>query len=372
MKWIFSLILMLSLTISSAVEYINVGAIFALTGPASINNKTKIKTLKIATSEINKTGGLLGKKINLIFYDNNSTALGSKLAAEKAVKDGVIAVIGASWSSHSLAIAPILQKNKIVEISPMSTNPKYTLIGDYIFRVCFNDIFQGKAIAKFVKKNLKAKRVIVFTNEGNSYSPTLSKSFINNFTKLGGVIIDERGYLEDVTDYKDLFKNFSKLNPDIVVLTGYERDAAFIIKRARDLGIKTIFVGGDGFSVNMRNYEKNGLNGNYFVAEWSKEFKTKESQDFINFMENRIQSKITSEMAVYYDSIEILFQAIKNAQSTDSTKIRDALYKMKSYKGVTGPITFDKNGDANKQIVILQFTPNGVKYITTISPNENN
>ncbi len=372
MKLFFSLIIALNLTLAFATEEIKIGAIFALTGPASINNKSKVLTLKIAVSEINRKGGLLGKKVKLVFYDNQSTALGSKMAAEKAVKDDVPAVIGASWSSHSLAIAPILQKNKIVEISPMSTNPKLTLIGDYIFRVCFNDIFQGKAIAKFVKDNLKAKKVVVFTNEGNSYSPTLSESFIKNYEKKGGIVLAERGYLEDVTNYDDLFDNFSVLNPDIIVLTGYERDASFIIKRARDLGITTTFVGGDGFSVNMYNYEKNALNGNYFVAEWSTEIQTKESKNFIKLMRKRQSDKIVSEMAIYYDSIQILFQAIKNANSTNSTEIKKALFKLRKYPGVTGPITFDKNGDANKQIVILQFYNGKVKYITSIIPDKNN
>ncbi len=369
MKLFFSVIMIVCVNLAFAVKPIKIGAIFALTGSASIHNKYGSSVLKVAVSELNKKGGLLGKKINLIFYDNHSTALGSKIAAEKAVKDSVVAVIGASWSSHSLAIAPILQKNKIVEISPMSTNPKYTLIGDYIFRVCFNDIFQGKAIAKFVHQNLKAKKVVVFTNEENSYSPTLSKAFIKNFTKLGGKVLDERGYLEEVTNFDDLFINFSSINPDIIVLTGYERDASFIIRRARDLGIKTTFVGGDGFSEAMFNYEKNALEGNYFVAEWSPETKTKESKKFIDLMEKKQSGEIVSTMAIYYDSIQILFEAIKKANSINSTEIKNALYKIKNYPGVTGPITFDKNGDANKQIVILQFKGKGVKYITSISPN---
>ena len=160
MKKIFLLLcLMETLSLSSyASDSIKIGAIFSKTGIAAIHNAPLIEMVGLAAEEINNEGGLLGLPVRLIVLDNKSTPIGSRLAAEKAKREGIIAVIGAHWSSHSLAVAPTLQKARIPMISPGSTNPKVTQIGNYIFRVCFIDSFQGSAMARFAYTDLGAGR----------------------------------------------------------------------------------------------------------------------------------------------------------------------------------------------------------------------
>ncbi|MCK7505107.1 MAG: ABC transporter substrate-binding protein [Desulfobacterales bacterium] len=161
---------------------------------------------RFAVEEINKKGGLLGKSLELIEIDNQSTALGSKAAAEQAVKNGASAIIGGSRSSYALAMAPVLQAAKVPMISPTATIPELTLTGDCIFRVCFVDDFQGAVMAAFAIRDLKAKTAVVLTNTGNKYSMNLAKVFVQQYKKDGGKILMEGEYLEDVTDFRALLE----------------------------------------------------------------------------------------------------------------------------------------------------------------------
>ena len=162
--------LVLSASFSEAAEKVTIASIFGKTGPSAHGNKGTIEGIRFAVQELNQQGGLLGKQVEILEYDNQSTPLHSKLAAEKAVKAGVIAVFGANWSSNSLAMAPVLQAAKIPMISPFSTNPDVTIVGDYIFRICFIDSFQGPVMARFAFQVLKAKTAAILINVNSRYS----------------------------------------------------------------------------------------------------------------------------------------------------------------------------------------------------------
>ncbi len=169
---------------AKAEDSIKIGAIFAESGVAAQDNKDELMGTRFAVREINAKGGVLGKKLKLLVFDNRSSTVGSKVAADKAVNEKVTAVIGAAWSSHSLAVAPVLQKAGIPMISPRSTNPKVTSIGNYIFRFCFIDPFQGKVMAQFAKQDLAAKTAVIMIDLRSDYSMGLSQSFRHRFEQL--------------------------------------------------------------------------------------------------------------------------------------------------------------------------------------------
>lgn len=198
---IVTILLFFNISFLEAAETVRVASIFGKTGPGAFANKATIEGVRFAVRELNRQGGLLGKQIELLEFDNKSSAIHSKLVAQKAVKDEVIAVFGANWSSNSLAMAQVLQAAKIPMISPLATNPDVTLVGNYIFRVCFIDSFQGTVLAKFALQDLNVQTAAILINASARYSEDLAQFFKQYFEKQGGKIVFQAHYLQDTDDF---------------------------------------------------------------------------------------------------------------------------------------------------------------------------
>ena len=348
-------------------ETIKIAVIYAQTGEAVLSNTNHFKMMQFAVKEVNAAGGVLGKKIELLEFNNNSTAIGSKIAAKKVIQSGAVAVIGPLWSSHALGAAPIFQEAKVPVILPISTNPKTTLVGDYIFRACFIDTLQGKAMANYAINELKAKKAVVLTNTGNKYSVDLAKFFIKNFEKLGGEILWEGDYLSSEVDYKHVLQKTNSLKPDAIYLPGYSKDSAKIIKQARKMGIKTTFLGGDGWSLNMYKFSGHHIDGSLLTAHWHRDDPRKISREFLKRYEKEYGEMKYTPLS--YDAVKLLADAIARAKSTEPKAIRQALAQTKEFTGVTGNITFDENGDPiDKSVVIMKFQNGDEVYVKTIVP----
>ena len=343
-----------SLVLGNTLAPIKVGAIFAKSGEAAEDNLELFEAVRFAVEKFNESGGLHGRMIKLLEYDNHSTPIQSKLAAKRAVKDGVVAVIGASWSSHSLAIAPYLQKMKIPMISPDSTHPDVTKVGDYIFRACFNDTFQGSALANFARNKLKATSAIVIQNIHSDYSLGLSTSFAQYFQQHCGRIAATFNYKSNQTDFAELLNHVWALAPDILFVPGHS-ESGYVVRQAQNMGIRSIMLGGDGWP--YKQFYANGgqdLREGYYSAHWYKSLDNSESITFIN-QYNAVYA-VTEFTATAYDAARLLFSAIRRADSSDSKAIRDALAKTQDFAGVTGRISFDENGDPQKQVVMMKIT----------------
>ncbi|MBF0227124.1 MAG: ABC transporter substrate-binding protein [Desulfobacterales bacterium] len=374
-KIIFSQLIIIYLLIFSltsicfGTETIKIGAIFDKTGEASSDGNEYFKIIRFLIEEANNNGGLIGKKIELLEFNNQGTQLGSRLSAKRAVESGVVAVIGACWSSNSTAAAQILQAAKIPMISPNSTDPKVTLIGDYIFRACFTDPFQGAVMAKFAVDDLKARTAIVLTNISQQYCVGLSDVFINKFKEYNGEILWQGRYHQDDTDFTPLIIEIQKLNPDIIYLPGYQQDSALIMMQARKKGIKTIFIGGDGWDNIMYKYSKDAIIGNIFSLHYHVDAANEMSRSLMNkYQEKNDAIEEPYRLILAYDAVTILFEAIKKANSVNPSTIRDAIAKTKDIQGATGLISIDENGDPVKSAVIVKFGENYVIYLKTVNP----
>ncbi len=354
---------------TEAAETLKIAAIFAKTGKASKSGSDFFQAVRFTVEGINQQGGLLGKQMELIEFDNKTTAIDSKLAAQNAVKAGVVAVIGTSWSSHSLAMASVLQAAKIPMISPFSTNPEVTLVGDHIFRVCFIDSFQGAVMANFAIHDLGAKTAVVLTNTNSSYSVELAKVFIQHFRSHGGKFFWEGDYLDEETNFSFLLEKIENLQPDVCFVPGYQRDSAFIIRQARKMGLSSTFLGGDGWDIDMYNYAGEELDGSYSTEHWHRQIPDKTSQDFAKTYEKKY-GKVNPRHASSYDVVSLLADAIGRANSSDPGRIRDAIAATKNFQGVTGNITMDQNGDPVKSAVILKFDKGTAVYVKTVEPLE--
>ncbi len=351
-----------------AFEPVKIACITSQTGIAVDDSLPIIQGAQLAVDEINGNGGLLGKPVELIFLDNKSTSIGSKTAAEKAVKLKVTGVIGASWSSHSLAMAPVLQKAGIPMITPASTAPKVTEIGNYIFRVCFTDDLQGRIMALFARNTLKAATAVVLQNINEQYSLTLSNYFRQSFIKSGGKILLTGNYTDKCVDFSDILKEIKKIKPDVIFIPGYSRDSGLIIHQAGKMGIKAVFLGGDGWSLNMFDYAGDYLNGSYAAAPWQKSLPFPESRHFQKIFYKKFKKPVyNGVIALAYDATRLFCRAVNNAGTIDRKIIRDVLARTFDFKGATGNITFDGTGDPiGKQVVIMKFDNHTYYYIKTV------
>jgi branched-chain amino acid transport system substrate-binding protein len=352
-------------------DTIKVGEYASLTGKEATFGISSHEGTLLAVEQINAGGGVLGKKIELLTEDDLSKAGEPATVVNKLIsRDGVVAILGEVASSRSLEAAPICQQNKIPMISPSSTNPKVTETGDFIFRVCFIDPFQGTVMANFAAKTLKAKKVAVFTDVKSDYSKGLAKYFKQGFLANGGTITDELDFNGGDKDFKAQLTTIKAANPDAVFVPGYYTDVALICIQAKQLGLNVPLFGGDGWeSDQLVKIGGDAVEGDYFSTHYAPDVATDKSKNFVADYQKRFNGKTPDAMAALgYDSALILADAIKRAGSTDSQKIRDALAATKDFDGVTGRTTINEKRDATKAAVILQVKDGKFKYLETVEP----
>jgi len=355
----------------TSTDEIAVGEFASLTGKEATFGISSHEGTVLAVEELNAAGGVLGKKIKLLTEDNQSKAGESANAVNKLVaKDSVVAVLGEVASSRSLEAAPICQSNKIPLISPSSTNPKVTETGDFIFRVCFIDPFQGTVMANFAKKTLKAQKIAVFTDVKSDYSKGLAKFFEEAYTKAGGQIATKLDYNGGDKDFKGQLTAIKAAAPDGIFVPGYYTDAALICIQAKEVGLNVPIFGGDGWeSEKLTEIGQDAVEGTYFSTHYTPDAGGDKGKVFVEAYKKRYNGKLPDAMAALgYDSAMILADAIKRAGSTEGQKIRDALAGTKDYDAVTGKITINAQRDADKSAVILQVKGGKFSYVETIAP----
>lgn len=363
------LVLQLRAAPGVAEEPVTVGAIFSLSGLAADHNAPLIPMLELAVEEVNSSGGLLGRPVRLVLLDNQSTPIGSAQAAEEAVRQGMTAVIGAHWSSHSLAIAPILQKAGIPMISPGSTHPELTQVGNYIFRTCFVDSFQGRAMARFAFMELRARRAAVAKNIDEAYSVMLANYFTDTFRLYGGEVACEVNYRGKAADFAEIMKQIKLSQPDVVYVPGYTRDSGLLIRQGVSLGIHTTFLGGDAWD-EISAYAGDAAEGSYQSAPWHPGIPRAESVHLKEIYFRKYDTGITNFSApLAYDAVMLLMDAIRRAGELDRAKIRDCLAGTLEFRGATGLISFYGGGDPiDKEVVILKWEKEGPRYFRSVRP----
>lgn len=354
---------------ANAQDEIVVGEFASMTGGSASFGQASHKGTALAIDQINAAGGVLGKKIKLVTEDDQSLAGQPATIVRKLIsQDKVIAVLGEVASSKSLEAAPICQQNKIPMISPASTNPKVTETGDYIFRVCFIDPFQGTVMAKFaVGKGWK--NVAVITDVKQDYSVGLAHFFKEGIAKNGGTVVKEQSYSSGDKDFKAQLTSVKASKPDAIFVPGYYGEVALIAKQARQLGIKVPLLGGDGWvGESLIPVGGKALEGCYFSSHFSSGDQSPLVQDFLKQFEAKYGSPADDMAALGYDSAMILADAIKRAGTTDSAKLRDAIAATKDHKGITGVITLNEKRDAVKSSVIQTIKDGKFVFQETVAP----
>lgn len=351
-------------------DEIVVGEVDSFTGPQASFGLFSRSGIQLAMSKINENGGIRGKKIKLAWVDDQgkpeeSEVVTSKLIAEQKVS----AILGASASSRSLVVAPIAQKNQVPMITPSSTNPEVTKTGDYIFRACFIDDFQGAVMARFVRETLKSKKVAILRDLESKYSLGLAQFFKEKFVAMGGQIVADEAYKAGDVDFKRQLTTFRPHSPDLIYVPGYYTDVANIIAQARKLGIKAIFAGGDGWDSNeIYKIGESSSEASYFTNHFSPESQDPVFRTFLKEYRAKYKVDPNSDAALGYDAAMVLFEAMKRAKSLSGPDLRAAIAETKDFPGVTGKITLDAKRDAIKSVVIFKVQGKKIEHLQTINP----
>src|SRR6188474_99824 len=345
----------------SGGDKVRVGVFMSLTGSTANFGISSVNGIKMAADEINAAGGINGKQVELLVQDDRSDASEAATIVTKFVtQDMVHAVIGEVASSRSIAAAPIAQNAKIPMLTPSSTNPEVTKKGDFIFRSCFIDPYQGAAIAQFAAKSLGAKSAAIMVDRKNDYSTGLEKVINETFTGMGGKIVAVQSYQEGDQDFNAQLTSLKGLNPEVIFVPGYYNDVGLIAKQARDKGITVPLVGGDGWdSTQLYAIGGKALNGSYFTNHYSPYDTDPKVQKFVNDYKAKYGNLPDALAATAYDAARIMFDAIKRSKSLAGPDIREALAATNAFPGVTGTVTFNQQRDAVKPIVMIEIKDGG-------------
>jgi branched-chain amino acid transport system substrate-binding protein len=347
-----------------------IGEFGSLTGTTATFGISSKNGIDMAIAETNAAGGVLGRQVRVIVEDDQSLPEQAQTAITKLItSDRVVAVLGEVASSRSLAAAPVAQANGIPMITPSSTNPAVTQVGDYIFRVCFIDPFQGLVMAKFATNTLKLTQVAILRDIKNDYSVGLADVFIQNFTSMGGTIVADESYSEGDTDFNAQLTAIKARNPQAIFIPGYYTDVGLIARQARSQGITVPLLGGDGWdSPSLIEIGGAALEGAYYSNHFSVEDPSPAIQKFVTDYRATYNETPDALAGLAYDAAMILFDAMRRAGTTEPAAVRDALAATANYAGVTGNITLDENRNAIKPAVVLQVSNGALKYVETITP----
>lgn len=362
----------------SANGPIKIGINFELTGGVAAFGNSALNAAKLATKEINAAGGVLGKQIELVVADNASKPDETARAAQKLISsDKVVAMIGATTSTNTLAAVPIANEKKVPMISSSATNPKVTVddrtnkVNEWVFRACFIDPFQGKVMADFSTKDLKAKTAVIYTDTSSDYSKGLSKFFKETFTKNGGTIVAEESYQQKDNDFKAVLTRIKDKKPDVIYVPGYYEEVGKIVKQAREMGITVPMMGGDGWEA-PQLFDiagKENLNNTFISNHYANDDQAPEVQKFLTAYKNEYKGEMPDAMGVLgYDAVYMLADAIKRAGEATPEKIKNALASTKDFKAVTGSISLNENHDPVKAAVILEFKDGKEVFKTKVNP----
>lgn len=325
----------------------------------------------MAAAQVNQYGGINNRQIDVVIHDDRGSAEeAARLTGKLIDQDKVVAIIAGGVSGNSRAAAPKAQSSHIPLISPSSTDPAVTLTGDYIFRACFVDSFQGEVMASFAADKLKAKKAAILFDINSSYGRGLTEFFETSFRKLGGEIVNKQSYTQGDSDFKGQLSSIKAAEPDVIYIPGYYLEVALIAKQARALGLNQPLLGGDGWDApELWQLGGDALNGSYISTHYSPDDPSPKIREFVHEYKQRYQNLVPdAHAALAYDAALLLFDAIKRAGSTDGPQLRDALAHTKDFEGVTGVISIDADRNAVKPAVVLKLMDASFIYQEKIQP----
>ncbi len=349
-----------------------IGGVSPLTGAQATYGSSVSNGIALAIREVNARGGVNGKELALRFYDDQARPEEAANAVIRLIEqDGVKVIIGANASTNSLAMAPKAQAAKVPMITPSSTHPKVTEMGDYIFRVCFLDEFQGYVMAKFAREHTNAATAAVLADQKSDYSISLADVFSRELAKLGGEIVVREAYAQGDTDFRAQLTAIKQHHPDVLFIPGYYTDVGLIARQARELGIQSILLGGDGWESDQI-YELGGsaIDGGYYVSHFALEDPSPRIQKYVRDYREAYGRDADGLSALSYDAAMVAIAAMTRAPDLSGPHLRDEIAKTRDFPGISGTITLDEKRNPVKPAFVVQIHDGKLKYVATVNPQQ--
>lgn len=347
-----------------------IGAFFAMTGPMATFGITSVRGAQMAVDEINSEGGIKGRPLKLVVLDDQGKTDEATNAVARLIDlNNAVAIVGEVASTLSLAGGRIAQRRKIPMVSPSSTNPKVTQIGDYIFRVCFIDPFQGFAMAKFARERLKLSRIAVLKDVRNDYSIGLNNAFIKAFTEMGGQIVAQESYGAGDTEFSAQLTKIRGTSPEGLYVPGYYTEVGAIARQARRLGITVPLMGGDGWeSPELRAIGGKDIVGSYYSNHFAHDQPSEQARKFIDGYKKRFNQPAGALASLGYDAVHVVADAMRRAPEITPKAIRDALATTRDLPTVAGLLTLDEQRNPIKPAVVVRVTESGEVFEAEVAP----
>ncbi len=342
----------------SETETIKIGGLAPLTGSLAIYGVTTTNGANLAIDEINKNGGILGKKVEYITLDTKGDSTEAVMAYNKLIDRGVSAIIGEITSKPSLAVAEIAAQDNMPMITPTGTQVDITEAGPSIFRVCFTNPYQGKVLAVLAKKRLNADTAAIMINNSSDYSDGIAKAFIEQADILGIKITAKEGYADGDKDFRAQLTKIAAEQPDVLLVPEYYEQASLIATQAREVGVKAVFIGSDGWDGITKTLDSssyNAIENSYFTNHFSMQDTAPKIQNFLKSYKDTYNEDPSAFSALGYDAVYMVKKAVENAGSTNKEAVVDALKNIE-YDGITGYLTFDEHNNPVKAVTILKIT----------------
>lgn len=358
-------------------DTIKVGGLLEMTGGSASFGISGKNGIDLALKKINEKGVLGGKKLSLVVADTKSEASEATNGMQKLIsQDKVVAVIGPNQSSAVIASGAINNGAKVVDITPMGTNPDVTVdpktkqVKPYSFRTCFIDPFQGTVMASFASNELKVKRAAIYIDNTSDYAKGLAQFFKENFVKNGGQVVIEEAYLQKDTDFKSTLTKIKAAKPDFIYIPGYYQEVGLIVKQAREMGINVPMAGGDGWdSAKLPEIAgKAALENTFFSSLYSPDDTSDLNKEFVAEYKKAYNTNPDVFAALAYDSTLLVAKAIEDAGSADPARIAEAMAKIKGFKGVSGEVTFNEEHNPIKSAVIIEHKDGKQTFKTKVNP----
>ena len=374
MKKIISVTLLIALTMtlisgcggSANANEIRIGINYELSGEVASYGQASVEGIELAIEEINAAGGIDGKEIKAIKYDNKSDkSQATTLATKLMTQDKVVAVLGPATSGAFKATIPEAIKNKVVVASGSATADDVTVdasgVKEYAFRICFTDSYQGTAMANYALNNMSATKAAVIMDNSSDYAKGLAANFTQTFEAGGGTVVATEAFVAGDTDFNAILTKIKGQDFDVIFLPGYYEEAGLIIRQARDQGIDTPILGADGFGAPelVELAGADALNDVFFSSHFSSLDKDPSVIDFIENFKAKYGKEPDQFAALGYDLVYFIADGIKRAGNTDTVAIKDALAATKDFAGITGSFSMDENHNPVKAVVVVGIE-NGV------------
>lgn len=354
-------------------ETIKVGSLFELTGAVSAYGNAEANAVKLAVDEINEAGGIDGKKIELVEYDNKSDEQETASAGTKlATQDNVLVVVGPATSGLTKATIPSMTRAGVPIVSPSATDDTVTVdengdVQPYAFRVAFQDSFQGVTLAQFAQKDLGAQKAIILGDNSSDYAIGLAKNFKDTFE---GEIVDEVNFTDSDSDFSAVLTKIKSMDFDVLFVPGYYEQAGLIIKQAREMGLTQPILGPDGFG-NETLIELAGadnLSDVYYSAHFSADSENENVQSFLKNFEEASGESADMFSALAYDTMYLVRDAIDAADEYSAEAVTKALENITDFKGITGTFSFDEQHNPVKSAIIIELQGGEEVSATEVKP----